>query len=510
MKKIILYIAAVCCLSFVSCSFLDESSQDEVRPSTVDDLVQLMLGEGYGMEYDLLRYFEHLTDDVQSHYPGDEDYTGLGSLENYKMIYLWDPKMYENAENIGLGDWNHWEYIYKRILGCNVVLSMLDEVIGGHDAKENLRGQALAMRGYYYFILVNIYSMPYTSGNPDDIMGVPIITEPQFVDSYPPRASLSAVYAQITKDLTDAYPLLNKFGKNNIVYRATDKFINALLSRVYLYMGEWNKSIEFANYIIEQYPTLQKLSNHYDYVEHPLNPERMIYVPNYNFNVYSDNSVERLWSYSDSNSTNDMFPAALPPEMPVWVISDNLLSLFANDESGAKDSRMEFYIVEYAAGFIFFPEIEMIKKPLFMDKGARDGKGPGQGIRTAEVYLNRAEANIMLAIEGKGGDISQALSDLNKLRESRFDTRSLAYTPWTVSDPQELLKLYRDERRRELAFERHRWFDLRRWGITGFSHTIEQIKGQKETVVFDNSKKYALPIPEIVIERNPSIYRNLY
>lgn len=510
MKKIILYIAAVCCLSSTGCSFLDERSQDEVRPSTVDDLVQLMLGEGYSMSNDFLNYFDHLSDDVKSQYPDPTLSPGGDlSLTNYKAMYLWDPNMYDIAKENKLSNYNHWEYLYQRIMGCNVVLSMIDEVLGGHEARENLRGQALAMRGFYYFTLVNIYSMPYTSGNPNDIMGVPIITEPQLIDSYPPRASLYAVYDQIIKDLTEAYPLLNQYGQNNMAYRATDKFANALLSRIYLYMEDWSKSIEFANYVIEKYPSLQNLSNHIELTEDPWGYDDPTVTYNFRANVYSHNSVEMLWGYSRSFDTNDMFPTTLPSGEPAWSISDELMSLYSDDESGAKDLRVNFYIVNYLFGYIFDPEFVVFMKPLYMDKGDRT-RGACQGMRTSEVYLNRAEANIMLAIDGKGGDITQALSDINTLREARFNTKEKSYTPWTTSDPQELLKMYREERRRELAFEKHRWFDLRRWGITGFSHTIEQIKGVKQTAVFDNPKMYALPIPQIVIDLNPSIKPNVY
>lgn len=506
MKKIILYIAAVCCLSFTGCSFLDEKSQDEVRPSTVDDLIQLMLGEGYVLSYDFLPYLELLTDDIQSGYPDPADNNNTPLLDKYKDIYLWDSRMYEIAEEKKVTDYNHWQYIYERIMGCNVVLSMIDNVAGVHEPRENLRGQALAMRGFYYFMLVNLYSMPYTSGNPDDIMGVPIITEPQLEDTYPPRASLSAVYKQIITDLTNAYPLLNRYGQENIVYRASDKFVNALLSRVYLYMGEWTKSIEFSNYIIEKYPSLQKLSNRIEVVEDEWFPDLIppTIKANLQYNVYSLNSVECLWAYSETDTSSPIFtgPYISAGGEPAFSVSNELAALYQTDPSGAQDCRLDFYVIEWVKGWSLVP--------LFMDKGSQEFGGPNQGIRTAEIYLNRAEANIMLAIEGKGGDITQALSDINTLRESRFNTKTESYTPWTTSDPQELLKLYREERRRELAFEKHRWFDLRRWSILGFSHTVEQIEGVKKTVTFDNLKKYALPIPEIVIDRNPSIKQNMY
>lgn len=504
MRKIYLHIIAICCLNLAGCGFLDESSNDEVRPSTVDDLVQLMLGEGYLMQDDFLTYFEHLTDNVESKFPDPADNSGIKSLDKLKSIFMWDDRMFDIAKEKDFFEYNQWEYLYKKIMGCNVVLSMIDKVDGKHEARENLRGQALAMRGYYYFILVNIYAMPYTSGNPDEILAVPIITDPQLKDSYPPRTKLSEVYSQIISDLDAAHILLNKYGQTNIMYKATGKFATALLSRVYLYMGKWEKSIEYSSLIIEKYPSLQRISNYIELIEDPYFPEFFppTIRPNFSHNVCAEKSVEIIWGYGRSNILNNCFPIplAFPPSDPAWSASEELLALYIDDASGASDCRKDFYFVKYLGKTLGV---------LYLDKGDRSN-GASNGIRTSEMYLNRAEANIMLAIDNKGGDLSQAMSDINTLREARFNTKNGTYTPIEITDPQEMLKFYRDERRREFAFEHHRWFDIRRWGITGFSHTIEVMKGQKESVVFDNPKKYALPIPQDVLNRNPSIKQNLY
>ena len=507
MKKIFIYIIAICCFSLSSCNFLDEVSNDEVRPSSVDDLVQLMLGEGYTTDKDFLYYLDLLSDDVQNQFPNETDLANNNILKQFKHIYQWDENMYEFSKEYAVEDYNHWEYLYKKIMGCNVILDMIDEVDGTVSSRENLRGQAYAMRAFYYFTLVNIYSMPYNADSADSELGVPIILEPQVKDGYPAREPLSKVYEQIISDLTTAYPLLNKYGEKNIVYRASDKFVNAILSRVYLYMGEWEKSIEFSNYIIDKYPSLQKLSSHIELIEDPWFPEDpATVVANLDYNVYSNNSVERLWAYGSTDNTSELYVTVQPGNNPTWSASVELIDLYVDDVSGANDCRKDFYFMPYLINFWGS------KGVLFMDKGTQKAgsHSPNKGVRTAEIYLNRAEANIMLAIEGKGGDIGSALNDINTLRESRFNTLKHVYTPINITDKNELLQFCKDERRRELAFESHRWFDMRRWGMLNFIHTTEFVKGQKEDVKFDNPKKYALPIPLDVIVRNYMVKPNLY
>ena len=76
-------------------------------------------------------------------------------------------------------------------------------------------------------------------------------------------------------------------------------------------------------------------------------------------------------------------------------------------------------------------------------------------MRIAEIYLNKAEA---LAVLGRNGE---AISTLQELRKNRFSTTP----PGPPAGGEELVKFIRDERRRELCFEGHRWFDLRRYAV---------------------------------------------
>ena len=92
-----------------------------------------------------------------------------------------------------------------------------------------------------------------------------------------------------------------------------------------------------------------------------------------------------------------------------------------------------------------------------------DLSNPHRGMRVAEAYLNRAEANIRLFLENGNENLRiSALTDLNYLREHRFRQ---PYEDVNITDGQTLLEFCLDERRKELAFDDHRWFDLRRYAV---------------------------------------------
>lgn len=82
-------------LGLVSCNdFLEESSQDEVRPSTVEDLMQLMVGEGYPMLGVLDCFLDLLTDDVECLGSNGME-VSLLAVRNARPIYTWSQDMFE-------------------------------------------------------------------------------------------------------------------------------------------------------------------------------------------------------------------------------------------------------------------------------------------------------------------------------------------------------------------------------------------------------------------------------
>ena len=136
------------------------------------------------------------------------------------------------------------------------------------------------------------------------------------------------------------------------------------------------------------------------------------------------------------------------------------------------------------------------------NKGARSRDGANHGIRSAELYLNRAEAYAQKYIaEGDEAYRLTALADLNELRKHRIRTE--AYEDVYITGGEALLDFVYEERRRELIGESaHRWCDVRRLGIS-VRHTLEE---ESFDEVRDMSQ-YKLPIPQLVLDENPSLPR---
>ena len=140
MKNIKYCIVILGMILAVGCGdFLDEYSQDEIIPSTADDLDQLLVGEAYPIVLPILSYLDLLTDDVESNYPTNS--TQYQCLVTGAGVFTWAEDMYERLEENTKTPINTWEYYYARIMGCNVVLDNIDAAIGDVSKKGNVKGQ---------------------------------------------------------------------------------------------------------------------------------------------------------------------------------------------------------------------------------------------------------------------------------------------------------------------------------------------------------------------------------
>lgn len=89
-------------------------------------------------------------------------------------------------------------------------------------------------------------------------------------------------------------------------------------------------------------------------------------------------------------------------------------------------------------------------------------------MRISEAYLNRAEAYAQM-----NGNETKAIADLNTLRRYRITDYQ------DITNVADLLQEIRQERRRELCFDEHRWFDLRRYGMPSITHQYKAAKDDK-------------------------------
>ena len=204
------------------------------------------------------------------------------------------------------------------------------------------------------------------------------------------------------------------------------------------------------------------------------------------------------WTYDGANSTNSNTGNKMHA---YFQASEELLGTFVD-----YDLRLNRYIVKAPAGNsgelmpMAFGKVN-VGTTYYLPQHATGIFG--RCLRLSEAYLNYAEA---MAMTGTAG-MDEATAALNELRAKRFDPED--YEEESFDTPEELVQFIRDERRRELCFEGHRWFDLRRWGMPSFTHKWHDNAESTSTFrLEENDLLYTLPLPDEALQMNTSLEQN--
>ena len=506
------------CLLTVSCSdFLEPASQSDLIPRDITAMNEILLGQAYPNVEENHDYFAGnymnamlalLDDDISyaPFAPSSHDIVFSAQAFSTEMVYTWQPDMYKQIQENGSGlRWlNAWGNVYKRVLGANAVLDYVDGVDGTEQEKAGVKAQALALRAHYFFYLVNLYGVPYNYDK--ESPGIVLKINSGLENKSVPRSSVAETYDRILKDLLEAerlylsLPLASQWKKD---FRTSLPMVQLLLSRVYLYMENWNKAAEYAAKVMNDYAqfslvNLNQVAGYYNFCSMDCSEAIWVYgsLKDYHYLIENKHISSEGFPYMMAASV-DLVNSFKPGDLR----KEKLLI-----EEIFKMSDQEAYYRPYAKiGVGDWESITSAYEPLHNQEFARS-------YRLAEAYLNFAEAVVMMYKQGDASRLTEAYNTLNTLRINRLTPDT--YREVSESDPDKLLEFVRDERRRELCFESHRWFDLRRYGMPKIKHkyvlgySSQGTINERTYVLEEKDAGYTLPLMPSTIEDNPALVQN--
>ena len=373
-------------------------------------------------------------------------YSGLRTSGSYFVSGVWNIIADVLADNLisdktgpGRGtllQYSEWRYTgldtyglftggYSIIRRANAIIENIDKFEEGA-FKDNAKGEALALRGMVYFDMSRVYGKTYENASASDLV-LPYITstDPTILPSKIPVADF---YDQVIADLEEAKILI---GNSNGIYRLNKPAVAALLSRVYLYKGDFAACIAASNEALGTSPSIPDIATF---------PKIWIDDASANASVFFKVRNTKLDNVN-SQGVN-YYQTVGGQRKSEYVATYDFAQLFTSD-----DIRTSTYIQQ--GNFNGQPYNNIIKydgRP-----GDPAGVVDGKVIRTAEVLLNRAEAYY------RSSDPVSALADLVLLKSNRY----AGYVPETLSGTALLNEIYL-QRRLELAFEGDRFWDLKR------------------------------------------------
>lgn len=436
MNKLIYGIALLVCCSGCS-NFLEDYSQSQTVAKKVSHFDELLLGDGYlpavkrnYISTDHAGFLNVMDDDITTVPKGIAVHYWSGMMEGLFGYYAWQLEVGRNpAGNILRDDSQTWLDFYRRINVTNVVLKEIDELSVDSQQEEldriRVKGECHFIRASLYFTLVNLYGKAFNPQTSSKDAGVPLkltayIEHEKDKDTQFERTPVALVYEQIVKDLKSSIAYLTESPQKRPLHRASKEAAQLLLSRVYLYMQDWDNTIAVASELLHNDTRLYQMTE---------SDSTKIFL-------YEDNS-EILFSQGAMNFHNGLTGASGD-----FAVSDSLINLYDKKN----DFRRYFFGInsntfsnklQWKYDTIAIPHVSDIYT-----------------LRIAEAYLNIAEAYAM------NDNSEEANKYLRQLREKRINN----YTHKQYSGS-ELINEIRTERRKELCFEGHRWFDLRRYAV---------------------------------------------
>ncbi len=499
-KYLSIIIAVLVGMFLTACeSYLEEMPQNKLKPSTTDDYAQL-LNKGY-VTGQVVPYLDILSDDVDL-IAADHVMPGTDNGDVYISAYMWQ----DHHEASMLDGDKAFEKFYESIFYCNVVIENIDKASGVElnevnveRTRKNIKGEAYVLRAYSYFYLVNLYAVPYNPETCTTDPGMPITKSTSAEDKAYTRNTVKEVYDLIVDDLLEGIKLMEV---NPIKKEAKLKFdalsAKALLARVYLYMQDWDNAIKYAEEVIKENPAIFNLYE----AGTKLNMEN---------NSGTSWNATNIWGkdYLSKDNDNVIFVNGineLMPAMSYWLF----ITTFSVNKDLARqfetgDVRRFYFMQTYSrdtyAGYrtkLSYAKNRYIGLTYTMQDSRESGYT--RVIRIEEMYLILAEA-----YAHKTDGMKKAVDYLNTLRVEKF--REGEYTPLKVEDFNQntLLEFVMKERRLELCFEGHRWFDLRRTTRPA----MERVGYNNETARLEkNDPRYVLQIPKRELSVNPAIGSN--
>ena len=506
MKKIL----GIFCITLLlgSCSsFLEEYSQDLSKVESYTDLDEVLLGEAYlpvgriwsanSMLKVENKYFQtaHYMSDELTVFSWDDRGDINGVQDEMFGWHTWQQDVGLNAEgssrNAEDEDWNK---AYHCINICNMVIDAIDEQHAANEEqkleKSRIKGEAHFLRALYYFTLVNMYGKPYSPENLS-APSIPIKLSPVVEDKEYTTNTVGETYNQILKDLDEADTCLINTTIKNRPYRADITAVYLLKSRTYLYMQNWKKAYEYAQKALAKNDNLLDLNT----------------LSSESGDVLTKSSPETIFSMgghllASSIYQQRRFSYGKWVACPVYTISDDLVSAF---REGENDLRMQYYIMKDIIGggwdFTGYMNAWVFKKVAGWENLGYKEVSDQFLFRTAEAYLNAAEAAAYMGEEGIARTLLKALRD-KRLINSTMPTES----------GESLVTLIREERQCELCLEGHRWYDLRRYLVCEkypYSKTITHYYTSfdyngplytKRYMLETNDPAYTLALPKEVLD----------
>ncbi|WP_071397237.1 RagB/SusD family nutrient uptake outer membrane protein [Flammeovirga pacifica] len=451
LHKHIKYIVGIFLLGATSCSFTDINPKDFVGDNnafeSVDQFRQHLIGGYKDMS---LKTSMHISSIVVDDVSLGGQAGGFGS-DNYNWTYV-----------AASGDQNaEWSKNYRVINHVNrMIQGVVNVPINSDEDKKNVddyMGQAYFIRAYSHFDLLRFFADFSTPSS----LGIPYILEPHLEDQ-PERNKVEECFTLLHKDLDKAMELIVEESSTNPAF-ASKLAVKALRARILFYEQKYAEAQSLATEVLNAQPIVNLAR--YSHIWADQTNDGVIFKLSRN---PGEEAIGTMYYGIDNSS--------------LFTPSKS----FMNVIDSVNDIRYELWFTraEDRDGAI----VDVVNK--YPGTDSNRGLNDQKVLRSAEMLLIVAEC------QAKTSDLSGASATINTLRKERL----INYTEVNFQSKEEALTEILLERRKELAYEGHRYFDLRR-------HRLPIVRTENLYLPADDHHQIQ-PIPEAEFNANINMVQN--
>lgn len=424
-------------------------------------------GYDFGLEFNVLDRI------VNGDAIADNAYAGGDNLDNITLDLF-------TANSLNGNVARDWKDAYAIIGRLNLVIDQVEKCTDpalSTTRKNQILGEAMFMRAYTYFDLVRLYGRlplflaPADTKNAESLLNSTIV----------PQTSTDSVYMAILNDLWFAKATVRPVSELDNKFTISTGAVNATLAKVYASMPvhNWDSVLYYCNATIPDYSLVPDFTFLWD--NNHKNNSEAIWELNYEGYSVIGNWVPSIFLGTDwkrfNTPTNDLVNAYLAENDTIRM---NASISFADMNGHWTDKYWN--LTDY-------PFLAKYNDPF-------NGTNDFYMIRLPDILLLKAEALV------EKGDITGAMDLVNLVR------KRVNLGDKTAASADDARAIIANERRLELAFEGHRWFDLLRTG-KAISTMNAQKDGNGNNLNYNvDEHRLLMPIPQAQIDLNPLLKQN--
>jgi hypothetical protein len=395
-----------------------------------------------------------------------------------------------------------WANRYGTINFANRTLRAWERIAPGLEGAElaqanQIKAQLLALRALSHFDLLQYFSEDYQNPSAPGVIIMDFV--PDITQTFP-RSTTGEVFEFVMGDLDMAEDMIGSFSPPSS--EAVNFFINAdvikaIKTRVALYKGDYTMANTLASELLADYPLTG-----FGSAPDPTDPATgaQAYIDMF---LSDSPASELIWSLSRRQGDNGIAGLYYANEpgiagSPFFEASNQLFNLYTDS-----DIRKEVNFILNES------EIVGVNSPdNIILIGKYRGTVDGNQINDIKIFRGSEFAFIKAETDARAGNFGAAQATIQLLKNRRGDDSSTpAYTSLPIALKDILL-----QRRKEFAFEGHRYLDLKRLGAeVGENISRNDVDCGSFSAPCDLSSsdyRFTLPIPRSELDANPTIQQN--